>query len=112
MNVRTMIYNCNTDDRIYDTNTGWQADPGTGLNLIHGKTADTPVDDNRITTLKQDAESRYDTDTVTSHTRPAAKQRAIDRLKRRAKDQPDIPKVAAAKDASLDQFTETEDDAA
>lgn len=47
-----MTHNCNTDDRIYDTNTGWQADPSTGLNLVHGKTADTPVDDNRITTVR------------------------------------------------------------
>lgn len=102
----------NTNSRIYDATDGWQADPGTGLNLVKGKTTTQSVDHNCITTLKQDIRDRYDTNTGTGQDRSDAEQRVIDRLKQRARDQPDIPKVAAAKDASLNEFTEAEDDAA
>jgi hypothetical protein len=95
----------NCSNRIYDTNKGWQADPGTGLNLVNGKAATQPVDTDSITALKQHAQNRYDTQASESADveRSAAEQRRIDRLKRRATDQPDIPKVTAI---SLDAFSE------
>ena len=53
----------------------------------------------------------YDTDSQTGRDPLVAEQRAIDRLKCRAADQPAIPTVAATKDTSLDQFTEIKTEA-